>query len=157
MIDKKDKKILVELIKGGRKSFADLARKCRMTRQSIFSRVKSLKRKGIIKSFTVDLNQRKLGLNLKAYILVSADPSEELREKAIKILIKFPQFSQIHRLFGRFDFLIEVFVKDINELSDIIGKIHSLEMINRTETMIVNKNVKYNIQHPIENLLRSYK
>jgi len=157
MIDKKDKKILVELIKGGRKSFADLARKCRMTRQSIFSRVKSLKRKGIIKSFTVDLNQRKLGLNLKAYILVSADPSEELREKAIKILIKFPQFSQSHRLFGRFDFLIEVFVKNINELSDIIGKIHSLEMINRTETMIVNKNVKYNIQHPIENLLRSYK
>jgi len=153
MIDKKDKKILVELIKGGRKSFADLARKCRMTRQSIFSRVKSLKRKGIIKSFTVDLNQRKLGLNIKAYILVSADPSEELREKASKILIKFPQFSQIHRLFGRFDFLIEVFVKNINELSDIIGKIHSLEMINRTETMIVHKNVKYNVQHPIENIL----
>ena len=153
MIDKKDKKILVELIKGGRKSFADLARSCRMTRQSIFSRVKSLKRKGIIKSFTVDLNQQKLGLNIKAYVLVSADPSEELREEASKILIKFPQFSQIHRLFGRFDFLIEVFVKDINELSDIIGKIHSLEMINRTETMIVHKNIKYNVQHPIENIL----
>lgn len=153
MIDKKDKKILVELLKNGRKSFADLARSCRMTRQSIFSRIKSLKRKGIIKKFTVDLNQQKLGLNLKAYILVSAGPSEKLREKASKNLMNFPQFSQIHILFGRFDFLIEVWVKDIDELSNIIGKIHRFEMIKSTETVIVNKNVKYNTQHPLENAL----
>jgi len=135
------------------KSFADLAKSCRMTRQSIFSRIKSLKGKGIIKNFTVSLNQQKLGLNLKAYILISADPSEELREKASNILTQFSQFSQIHRLFGRCDFLIEVLVKDIEELSAIIGKLHKLEMIKSTETMIVYKNVKYNIQHPLENVL----
>lgn len=153
MIDKKDKKILVELLKDGRKSFADLARSCKMTRQSIFSRIKSLRRKGIIKNFTVDLDQQKLGLNLKAYILISAYPSKKAREKASEILIKFPQISQIHKLFGRFDFLIEILVKDINELSNIVGEIHNLEMINRTETMIVHKNIKYNIEHPIESVL----
>jgi DNA-binding Lrp family transcriptional regulator len=153
MIDKKDKKILVELLRDGRKSFADLARSCKMTRQSIFSRAKSLKRKGIIKKFTVDLDQQKLGLNLKAYILISAHPSEKAREKASEVLVKFPQISQIHKLFGRFDFLIEVLVKDINELSNIVGEIHKLEMINRTETMIVRNNIKYNIQHPFENAL----
>jgi len=153
MIDKKDKKILVELLKNGRKSFADLARSCRMTRQSIFSRVKSLKRKGIIKNFTVNLNQQKLGLNLKAYILVSAISLEELREKAIKVIMSFPQFSQVHILFGRFDFLIEVWAKDLDELSDIIGKIHKVEMIKNTETMIVYKNIKYDTQHPLEHAL----
>jgi Lrp/AsnC family transcriptional regulator for asnA, asnC and gidA len=154
MIDKKDKKILIELLKDGRMSFADLARSCKMTRQSIFSRIKSLKRKGVIKNFTVVLDHQKLGLNLKAYILLSAKPSEESREKAIKILSQFPQISQIHRLFGRFDFLIEVLVKDINELSEIIGKIHRLEVINKTETMIVYKNIKYDVQHPFENVLK---
>jgi len=153
MIDKKDKKILVELLKDGRKSFADLAISCKMTRQSIFSRIKSLRRKGIIKNFTVDLDQQKLGLNLKAYILISAHSSEKSREKASEILVKFPQISQIHKLFGRFDFLIEILVKDINELSNIVGEIHKLEMINKTETMIVRKNIKYDIQHPIENAL----
>jgi Lrp/AsnC family transcriptional regulator for asnA, asnC and gidA len=153
MIDKKDKKILVELIKDGRKSFADLARSCKMTRQSIFSRIKSLRRKGIIKNFTVSLDQQKLGLNIKAYILISAYPSERSREKASEILVKFPQITQIHKLFGRFDFLIEVLAKDINELSNIVGEIHKLEIINRTETMIVRKNIKYDIQHPIENIL----
>ena len=153
MIDKKDKKVLVELLRDGRKSFADLARTCRMTRQSIFSRIKSLRHNGIIKNFTVTLDQQKLGLNLKAYILLSARPSEEAREKASKILSQFPQVSQINRLFGRFDFLIEVLVKDINELSDIIGKIHKLEVVTRTETMIVYKNIKYDVQHPFENVL----
>jgi len=153
MIDKKDKKVLVELLRDGRKSFADLARTCRMTRQSIFSRIKSLRHNGIIKNFTVTLDQQKLGLNLKAYILLSARPSEEAREKASKILSQFPQVSQINRLFGRFDFLIEVLVKDINELSDIIGKIYKLEVVTRTETMIVYKNIKYDVQHPFENVL----
>lgn len=156
MMDKKDKKILKELVKNGRKSFADLARTCKMTRQSIFSRMKSLKRKGIIKSFTVNLNQQKLGLNLKAYILISADLSGYLKhpsENPIRNLRLLPQVSQIHRLFGRFDFLIEVLVKDINELSNIVTKIHKLEVVNRTETMIIHENIKYNLQQPIENAL----
>lgn len=154
MIEEKDKKILKELIKNGRKSFADLARACRMTRQSVFSRIKSLKRRGIIENFTVNLNQQKLDLNLRAYVLISAEPSKESRERASKVLRLFPEFSQIHRLFGRFDFLIEVLVRDINELSRIVGKIHELEMVNRTETMIVHRRIKYNPQHPIENSLK---
>jgi len=157
MIDKKDKKILVELLKHGRKSFTDLARSCRMTRQSIFSRIKSLKRKGIIKDFTVNLNHQKLGLNLKAYILISADLSGYLKDpdkNPITNLRVLPQVSQIHRLYGRFDFLIEVLVKDINELSDIVGKIHKLEMVTKTETTIVHENIKNNTQHPFENALK---
>ena len=153
MIDKKDKKLLAELLKDGRESFSGLAKSCRMTRQSIFSRVKSLKRKGVIKNFTVNLDQQKLDLNIKAYILISADPLGKFREKAIKTLMQLPQISQIHILFGRFDFLVEVLVKDINELSNLLGRIHELEMINKTETMIVYKNVKYNIQHPFEKVL----
>jgi len=153
MIDKKDKKLLVELLKDGRKSFSDLSRSCRMTRQSIFSRVKSLRRKGVIRNFTANVDQQKLGLSIKAYILISADPLGKFREKAIRVLTQLPQVSQIHILFGRFDFLLEVVVKDINELSNLLGKIHELEVINKTETMIVYKNIKYNIQHPIENAL----
>ena len=153
MIDKKDKKLLAELLKDGRESFSDLAKSCRMTRQSIFSRVKSLKRKGLIRNFTVNIDQQKLGLNIKAYILISADPLGKFREKAIKFLIQLPQVSQIHILFGRFDFLVEVLVKDINELSSLLGKIHELEVINKTETMIVYKNIKNNVQSPVENAL----
>ena len=153
MIDKKDKKLLTELLKDGRASFSDLAKSCKMTRQSIFSRVKSLKRRGVIRNFTVNLDHQKIGLNIKAYILISAEPLGKFRDKATKILMQLPQISQIHILFGRFDFLVEVAVKNIEELSGLLEKIHELEMVNKTETMIVYKNIKYNIQHPVEKAL----
>lgn len=155
MIENKDKKILLELLKNGRISYADLARACKMSRQGSFSRIKSLKRNGIIENFTVNLNQHKLGFNLKAYVLIAADPYKEFRVKAVEKLKTFPEISQIHELFGRFDFLVEILVKDINELTKVLSKIHELEMVNRTETMIVYETFKNNIKHPFEAELSS--
>ena len=46
MLGKKDKKLLLELLKNGRLSFSKLGRICKMTRQSVFSRIKTLKNEG---------------------------------------------------------------------------------------------------------------
>ena len=46
-------------------------------------------------------------------------------------------------------------VKDINELTKVLSKIHELEMVNRTETMIVYETFKNNIKHPFEAELSS--
>ena len=154
MLDRKDKKLLVELLKDGRLSLSKLGRKCRMSRQGVFGRLKSLRRRGIIRRFTVELDPGKLGLNLRAYVLISAQPSRESREKTIERLKLFPEIAQIHQLFGRFDFIAEVLVENINQLSRIIGKIHELEMIDRTETLIVHQVIKYDPIHCLENVLK---
>jgi Lrp/AsnC family leucine-responsive transcriptional regulator len=153
MIENKDKKILGELLKNGRISFSDLGRKCHMTRQSVFSRIKSLEHKGIIKNFTVNLNEKRLGLNLKAYILVESGPFKESKNNPINSLKSLPQISEIHHLFGRYSFLVEVLVKDIDELKGIVKKIREIEYVRRTETMIVYNTEKYMPQHPIEGAL----
>jgi Lrp/AsnC family transcriptional regulator for asnA, asnC and gidA len=153
MLSEKDKKLLRELIKNGRMSFSDLGRSCHMSRQSVFSKIKTLKRKGIIKNFTVNLNEKKLGLNLRAYILVETEPLRLHGEKALNMLRALSQVSQVHHLFGRYSFLIEVVVKDVNELSEIVKKVHGLEVVRRTETMIVFRTEKYRPQHPIEGIL----
>jgi DNA-binding Lrp family transcriptional regulator len=154
MIENKDKKILGELLKNGRISFSDLGRKCHMTRQSVFSRIKSLQHKGIIKNFTVNLNEKKLGLNLKAYILLESEPLKEAKGDSLNSLKSLSQISEIHVLFGRYSFLIEVFLKDIDELKEIVKKIREIECVRRTETMIVYNTEKYMPQHPIEGALK---
>ena len=153
MLRNKDKKLLLELLKNGRLSFSKLGRICKMTRQSVFSRIKTLKNKGIIKNFTVNLDEKKLGLNLKAYILVETEPLRINREKAWNLLKALPQISQVHQLFGRYSFLIEVVVRNIDELSEIVRKVHRIEVVRRTETMIVFKTEKYRPQHPLEGVL----
>lgn len=153
MIKDKDKILLLELLKKGRASFSELSQHSHMSRQGVFSRMKSLKNEGVIRNFTVNIDSNKLGLILKAYILIEAEPIKHLRAKAEDILKTFPQISQIHRLFGRFDILLEVLVKNTDELSELVKKIHELDVVTRTETLIVYREIKCRPEHPIEKVL----
>ena len=155
MLNEKDRKVLKELVKNGRISFADLGRKCHMTRQSVYSRIKSLRNRGIIKNFTVNLDMKKMNLNLHAYVLIEMEPIRHRDNKKLDFVKSLPQITQIHILFGRYGYIIEVMTKDMDELKDIVRKIHDLETVRRTETMIVYKTDKYNPQHPVEGILSS--
>jgi len=101
----------------------------------------------------VEVNPRSLGLNLRAYIFIVAEPSREAREESEKLLRKYPQISAIHLLLGRFDVLLDVLVRDIDELKDLLMEIHSLKMVRKTETFIVYQSVKDYPKHPIEGAL----
>ena len=147
MINEKDKKILIELIQNGRISFADLGRKCHMTRQSVYSRIKSLQHRGIIRNFTVNLDKKKLGLNIIAYILMDTE-LKALKSKEIESLVKLPEISEIHHIFGRHSIILEIRARDMNELSDIIKKIHEFPYIRKTETLIVHTTRKFMHNHP---------
>jgi len=153
MINEKDKKILRELVQNGRMSFADLGRKCHMTRQSVYSRIKSLQHRGIINNFTIDVDKKKLGLNIIAYILMDAE-LKAFKSKEIESLIKLPQIAEIHHIFGRHSIILEVRTKDMNELSDLIKKIHEFPYILKTETLIVHTTRKFKPQHPVEGILK---
>ena len=152
MINEKDKKILLELLKNGRISFADLGRKVHMTRQSVYSRIKSLQHTGIIRNFTVNLDKKKLGLNIIAYILIDTE-LKALKSKELENLIKLPQITEVHHVFGRCNLILEVRARDINELSGIIKKIHESPYIRKTETLIVHTTRKFKPDHSVEGIL----
>jgi DNA-binding Lrp family transcriptional regulator len=154
MLNEKDKKILRELLKDGRISFADLGRRCHMTRQSVFSRIKSLKNRGIIKNFTTNISKKKIGLNITAYILIDSEPLRDFKREELQSLINLPQISEIHHIYGRYGFIMEVYAKDMDELSGIIKKIHEFKYVRRTETLIVYCTEKYMPQHPVEGILK---
>jgi len=153
MINEKDKKILRELLKNGRISFADLGRKVHMTRQSVYSRMKSLQHKGIIRNFTVNVDKKKLGLNIIAYILMDAE-LKALKSKQIEDLIKLPQITEVHHIFGRHSIILEVRAKDMDELSGLIKRIHEFPYIRRTETLIAHTTRKFMPQHPAIGVLK---
>jgi len=154
MLEEKDKKILRELVKNGRISFADLGRKCHMTRQSVFSRIKSLQHRGIIKNFSVNLDKSKLGLKIISYILINAEPLRAFNRKSIQELINLPQISEIHHIYGRYSYIMEVRARDLDDLTSIIKKVHEFPHVIRTETLIVYCTEKYMPEHPLEAILK---
>jgi len=154
-VEKKDKMIIHELLDDGRMSFSDLGTRCKISRQTAFNRVKRLKNTGVIEKFSVRSSHKKLGLDFKAYLLVTAEPGKKHREALSKFLIKKKQVSQIHYLFGRFDFFLEVIATDREELAQLLSEIHQFEAVNRTETFIVYDTIKYDPEGPVKRLLES--
>ena len=151
MFDAKDKKLLKELLNDSRQPVTELAKKCGMTRQSVHSRLKELRRKGI--KFTVDLDPSLLGLKLKAYILITAEPQAKFRRETDKIIKTFREISQIHYLLGRFDIIVEVLVRDVDELRDVLRRIQNLPAVKKTETLMVYETTKFDPKDPIKKLL----
>jgi len=68
-----ERSVLKELIDDSSKTFADIAKKLGVSRQAVAYNVSSLKKKGIIKRFTVDVNYEKLGINLPVLVFVKME------------------------------------------------------------------------------------
>ncbi|KUO40306.1 MAG: hypothetical protein AVW06_02550 [Hadesarchaea archaeon DG-33-1] len=150
-----DKKILVQLMKDSRQPISEIAKEVGVTRQTIAKKIEEFKKSGTISSFVVKLNPEKFGLTTKAYVFVREDPRADVRKKNEEVIKKFHQISEFYRLFGRYDAVLEVRVKDSRELIDLIKKIHALEGVRETETFIVHSSVKNNPEEPFMEVLKS--
>jgi Lrp/AsnC family transcriptional regulator for asnA, asnC and gidA len=149
-----DKKILKHLILDSSQSYSSIAENIDTTRQNVSQRIKKLRKKSIIKSFTIDLNNEMIDeLKVKAYILLREDPNTKIREEDEKSIIDIPQVTIFSRMFGKYDGIVEVIVKDNNELNSIVNKIHSFKGIKETETFIIRNSIKNDRKSPILNLL----
>lgn len=153
-LDERDKHILNELIKNGEKSKASLAEELNMTRQGIFYKIKQLKKKGIIKKETVDISNEKVGLGLRAFILVKTQARNEEEKNLEKNLRKRKDVASLNLLFGDYELLVEIFVRNREELSDFVDHLQEFDdAVIRTKTLIVYNTLKSNHKHPIENVL----
>jgi len=153
MIRKKDRIRLKELIEDSRLKIVDLSERTGLSRQSIYSKIRNLKKDGI--NFTVDINPEELGLNLKAYILIQVEPNSEVRKKLMEDIKKLREVTQLHYVLGRFDMIAEVVLKDREQLKELLKKFQSLPSIKKTETFIVYDTVKFDLKDPFIGFLSS--
>jgi Lrp/AsnC family transcriptional regulator for asnA, asnC and gidA len=154
---KLDKKILVQLMKDSRQPISEIAKSVKATRQTVAKKIEEFQKLGIIDSFVAKLNPEKFGLTTKAYVFVREDPRADVRKKNEVVIKKFHQISEFYRLFGRYDVILEVRVKDSRELINLIKKIHALKGVRETETFIVHSSVKNNPGEPFMGVLKSSK
>ena len=138
----KDKCVLRALLDNGRLSYSELSRRCGISRQVTFERVKKLSEEGIVKGFSVCLDAEKLGFSFQAYVLIIAKPEEELRNELREFLRNSENVRRIQLLFGRFDFLLELLFRDKDEMTEFLRAMHSFGAVERTETFIVYQTIK---------------
>lgn len=141
-IDELDLKILSELVKDASISVPKLSKKINVNASVIYSRIKRLVRLGLIKKFTIVINEEALGFNVKAITGINMDA--KYRDNILKRLSEIPEVREISEVTGRFDMLVTLHARSLEEMYSIVSdKIGNIEGVQRTETFIeMRKTVK---------------
>ncbi len=134
-LDELDLKILDELSENAGISIPRLAKKLGVKQSKVYSRVKRLLRRGVIKRLTIEANEEALGLNVQAFIGINVESLE--REKVVEEIVKVPEVVSVSEVTGRFDLFVEAHVKSLEDLYSVVSKkIAILPGVSHTETFI---------------------
>lgn len=137
-IDDLDMKILAELVKDANISVPRMSKKINVNSSVVYSRIKRLAKRGLIKKFTIVVNEEALGFNVKAIIGLSMD--SKLRDNVLAELFKVSEVREIAEVTGRFDILVTIAARALDEMHRLISdKIGRIEGVQKTETFVEMK------------------
>ncbi|UCH37853.1 MAG: Lrp/AsnC family transcriptional regulator [Candidatus Bathyarchaeota archaeon] len=148
-----DRNIIRELITDARQPSLHIAKKVNATRQTIAKKISKFVHSGIISGFTIKLNAATFGLTIQAYILIREGSAQTIRTYNESVIEKLPQVSRFHRLFGKYSGIIEALVKDMDALTELVKRLHGLQGILETETLLIYNSPKDRIEDPFLNAL----
>jgi Lrp/AsnC family leucine-responsive transcriptional regulator len=137
MVDNVDLKLIELLKKNSRLSFADLGRKINLSPSSVRERVQKMEDEGIIKRYITEIDNKKIGLDLEAFILIKAFPGK--LQYAIKTVSKFPEVVQAHRITGNQNIHLKVVVANQVGLQKLLDK---LMQFGDTNTFLILSGIK---------------
>ena len=148
-----EKKIIYHLLQDVRQPIYQIAKKVGASRQTVAKKVDQILDAGLIRSFVPKLDPEKFDLTIHAFIFMREDPRSDLRQKHEEIIKGYHQVSRFHRIFGKYDGVMEVLVKDQKELTRLVKRLHGLNGVRETETFIVHSTVKDTPEDPFREAL----
>jgi Lrp/AsnC family transcriptional regulator for asnA, asnC and gidA len=148
-IDDLDVKILSELAKDASISVPRLSKKINVNASVVYSRIKRLVKKGLIKKFTILINDEAMGFNVKALTGINMD--SKLRDNVLNELFKIPEVREVSEVTGRFDIIVTMNAHSLDEMHQIISeKIGRIEGVQKTETFIEMRKTVRDLAYPID-------
>lgn len=134
-IDDLDLKILEELSNDASISVPRLSRKIKINASVVYSRIKRLVKRGIIRKFTILMNDEALGFNVKALTGINMD--SKLRDNVLSELFRIPGVTEVSEVTGRFDILVTMNSHSLDEMHKLISeRVGRIEGVQKTETFI---------------------
>jgi Lrp/AsnC family transcriptional regulator for asnA, asnC and gidA len=150
--DELDMRILSELTRDASISVPRLSKKLNVNASVLYSRIKRLSKRSLIRKFTVIVNENMLGINVKATVGINRDP--KLKEPIHAELMRVPEVRSLSEVTGRFDMIVNISAHTLEELHNVvIERIGKIEGIQNTETFVemqrTDKEPLYTVQASI--------
>jgi len=142
-VDNKDLRILEILRENGDLTVRQIASRTQLPITTVHNRIRRMKKLGIIKRFTIDIDYRKIGKGISAYVLVKVDSKylkgfRHTQHDLVKDLRRLEFVHKADIVTGTIDIILLIRVKDIDELDKIIiEKLRDVQGIESTETLVI--------------------
>lgn len=141
-MDKIDCEILSCLKENARENATNIGAKINLSTSAVLERIKKFEASGLIKQYTIVLDQHTLGGDLMAFISVRLE-HPKYYENFVELINSHNSIAECYYIAGDFDFIIKIITKNAQSLEDILNYIKSIEGVSLTRTSVVlstNKN-----------------
>ncbi len=119
-IDKTEASILRALQRNGRMSNVELAQQVGLSESPCFRRVKQLEESGIINGYFAALDQRRLGLEVTAFVQVNLDQrSTAGTGKFLEAVRNEEHITECYATSGEHDYLLKVVARNIDHFGEL--------------------------------------
>lgn len=140
-MDKIDLGILNCLSENARMSFSQVGERVNLSVSAVIERIKKLEGTGLIRSYTVVLDDKLAGFDTVAYISVRLEHPKYNREFS-KRICAHPAVTECSYLTGDFDYIARVVTASTETLTRVLNDIKQMPGVSLTRTSVVLENVK---------------
>ncbi|HEY5340856.1 MAG TPA: Lrp/AsnC family transcriptional regulator [Candidatus Aquilonibacter sp.] len=135
-LDELDIDLLEALQRNARSTFAELGALVGLKAPAVHDRVKRLEQRGHITGYSAQLDRKRLGLELMAFVSCYTSPDCEY-DAFTGALSEMPEVCEVHSVAGEETFMCKVVTRSTQHLDELLAKLKSMKGMARTKTTIV--------------------
>lgn len=139
-LDEVDRGIIEHLRMNARTTFVDIGKALGVSDATVYNRVKRLMEMGVIKRFTVEVDEAAVDERIHGFMLVNVKPGSV--KEVSNQLCEIERVSEIHEVHGSEDLIVKVRAKNLGRLRSVILKVRGIPDVVQTEFIPVFKTWK---------------
>lgn len=138
-LDDIDRKIISYLKVNSKTKLTTLSKRLNIPVSTIHTRIKKLEKEGIIKKYTIEIDYKKIGYEIQAFILIKYDANSiKTQRDLLKELLRLPNVDKGYIITGEWDILLMCRFQTIDDLSRfILDRLRNIGGVKETYTLVV--------------------
>lgn len=123
-LDETDRRILQLLQEDGRLSNARLAERLNLSETPVWRRMRRLEEEGYIDGYHAQLNKKRLGIGLSAFVLIDFASHTDVQVRQFEEAIQsIPEILSCHNVTGDSDYQLHVVARDLESYGNFVAQV----------------------------------
>lgn len=140
-MDSIDLKILQHLKENARAKASAIGESIKLSVSAVTERIKRMEQAGIIRQYTVIIDQKKIGNGVSAIMEVALE-HPQYADNFINMVMALPSLVSCDCVTGDFDYILQIVTDSTDGLEEIYRTVRSFEGVSVTKTHLILRRVK---------------